>query len=338
MVNLAFGFRAGARVCAATVAACIVAAPAGADATPPEFAPPRMTPPPGEALDCYARLDAAEKGPIGVDVHFVVTNSGNLRRIRPVLAPEWVSDMAKCALRKATFQAGVRHGIPVDQEATVMLSIERLEDGVGDTLRVARIGPLVTVPLLIRRPGDATHCYPVGAGIKGEGAEVPVNFKVDADGRPVEMQLPSGTEPWAAAAITCALPRLAFYPATRGGMPVAAPAVATIMFPGPDEDVPAARRVTQPALDADGPDLDSVRAACLPKDGGVTGVVFTAFTIGENGAALAPVIFGESGNPRLDEAAKCILGKVRFTPLRIGSRRHDDVVTWALAVAGPAGN
>jgi len=297
-----------------------------------------MTPPPAALIDCYARFDTAESIHDDFDVRLVVTKSGAPRWIRPVDAPGWVSDLAKCALRKATFRPGIQYGIAVDQEVTVTLSVERVEDGVGDTLRVTRIGPLVTVPMLFRRPGDATHCYPVGAGIEGEGAEVSVNFKVDADGKPVEMQLPPGTEPWADAAITCALPRLTFYPATRGGMPEAGPAVATIVFPGPDEKVPASRKVTQPALDASGPELDLARAECRPAGLDVTGVVFTAFTIGENGAAVAPVIFRTSGDPRLDQAAKCILARVRFTPLRIGSRRHEDVVTWALAVAAPAGN
>jgi hypothetical protein len=246
--------------------------------------------------------------------------------------------MAKCAIRRASFRPGIQYGIAADQEVTVKLSIERVEDGVGDTLRVSRIGPLVTVPMLFRRPGDATHCYPVGAGIEGEGAEVPVNFSVDANGKPVAMQLPAGTDPWADAAITCALPRLTFYPATRGGKPEAGPAVATIVFPGPEEKVPASRKVTQPRLDPGGPGLDSVLAECRPAGPVVNGVVFTAFTIGENGAAVSPVIFGTSDDPRLDEVAKCILAKVRFTPLRIGSRRHDDVVTWALAIANPAGN
>lgn len=134
----------------------------------------------------------------------------------------------------------------------------------------------------------------------------------------------------------CMSRKMQFAPATRDGVAVPAEVwipVRLSAYAGQGDDVSAPVLASTPAQ------FLAATEECYPAElraAASEGSVKLKLQVSPGGAVSSPVVAGSSGNPALDAAARCIVRRLRFTPVMVDGQPRDVEVTWTLPVKPPA--
>ncbi len=191
--------------------------------------------------------------------------------------------------------------------------------------------PVIKPPAILAHV-DFSDCYPIGSTVRYREGTVTVSLSIDADGKITDVEFPPGTPRWLANAAQCAVDRHEFTPGTLDGVPVESQATLPINFRVRGSSGQPAPAIVRPALRSDEPELEAAYRDCYPAD--LTGerVILYRSTVGVDGRARGTKAVPGSGDPRLDKAGACVLGKLRFIPALRGSQAVKVTITWSLLV------
>lgn len=173
-------------------------------------------------------------------------------------------------------------------------------------------------PRAIGNVSNATdNCYALHSRNGVVAGEVAVTIMVDAHGRVTGASSPAGTEERLAAAAQCVAVTMRYEPATLDGEPVPGKVSLAVGFPSPPElreDPRKAIEFCQPAIDP---------LATL--NGAYEGVLDLLVRVGKDGR-VSETVLPEGILPWMEEAAKCVAGRLAFFPARL---RLVAVESWA---------
>lgn len=319
---------------AAMAASGVVAAPV-TDAPAGPRVPPRMVKAAGGYDDCQV----ATPQPVGpeteVYARLTVAADGSLGKISLAeSATEWMAQLTACVLRRTEFRAALRDGAAVESTASLHIALAAGAGG-DSTARVVAVGPLITAPTMKRRDPGPIVCYPIGVDVADADARKAVRITILPDGSKGGLKLPADSPDWLEGSALCTLSRLEFEPGTVDALPVTSEATLPIVFRDAGSQVRPEYRLTAPRLASSEEQEEAAYRACYPPVLQTTTRVHFQFEIGTGGHVRNPEVVKGSGDARIDEVAKCVLGKLKFTPMLRGSRRVEATVTWALWVRPP---
>ena len=152
------------------------------------------------------------------------------------------------------------------------------------------------------------NCYAMHSRGGVVAGEVMVTIMVDARGRVTGASSPAGTEEHLAAAAQCVVVTLHYTPATLDGEPVPGKVSLAVGFPNPPElreDPRKAIEFCQPAIDP---------LATL--NGAYEGNIDLLVRVGKDGR-VAETVLPEGILPWMDQAARCVAGRLAFFPARL---------------------
>ena len=152
------------------------------------------------------------------------------------------------------------------------------------------------------------NCYKLHSRMGVVTGEVTVTVAVDEQGQVAGAMSPPGTDDALAAAGQCVAVLMKFEPATRDGEPVAGQADVTVGFPNPPglkQDLRHAIEYCQPAIDAH-----------RTTHGAFEGELDLLVRVGKDGK-VAETVLPDGLLPWMEEAAKCVAGKLAFFPARL---------------------
>ncbi len=161
------------------------------------------------------------------------------------------------------------------------------------------------------------NCYAMHSRGGVVTGEVEVTIMVDAQGRVTGASSPPGTEERLAAAAQCVAVTMRYEPATLDGEPVAGKVSLDIGFPTP----PSLREPARKTIEYCQPAIDPLATLNNAYEGGLDLLV----RVGKDGR-VAETVLPEGLLPWMDEAARCVAGRLAFFPARL---RLVAVESWA---------
>lgn len=280
---------------AATAASGVVTAPA-TDAPVGPRVPPRMLRAPGGYEDCQAQTGQALGPEEKVSARLTVASDGSLDKISlPESTPDWMAELTACVLRRTEFRAALRGGSAVESTANLFITFAAGATG-ALTVRVDKVGPLITPPALHRDDRQFLGCHPVGVNLTEANARQVVLVTILPDGSKGGFKLPAGAPEWLEGSALCVLSQIGFSAGTRDGQPVTSEATLPIVFADFGMESKPEYRLTAPKLSSTEEEIEAAYRTCYP--------------------------------PELQT-------QLKFTPLLRGSRRVASTVTWPLWVRPP---
>lgn len=136
---------------------------------------------------------------------------------------------------------------------------------------------------------------------------------IEIDGKASVDEWPAGASAEFRKTVECVLPLMRIAPATQDGVPVASRV--RLPFQLALADAPDERVVLQPPRAVSGPeDRAKARAACVPAGLEPVSAPMLAIEVDTGGKVTRAQVVESSGDPRVDEAARCIARKTRFAP------------------------
>lgn len=157
--------------------------------------------------------------------------------------------------------------------------------------------------------GNATdNCYAMHSRSGVVAGEVEVTIMVDAHGRVTGASSAAGTEERLAAAAQCVAVTMRYEPASLNGEPVAGKVSLAIGFPNP----PTLREPARKAIEYCQPAIDPLATLT----GAYEGELDLLVRVGKDGRVVETVL-PEGVLPWMEEAAKCVAGRLAFFPARL---------------------
>lgn len=151
-------------------------------------------------------------------------------------------------------------------------------------------------------------CYAMHSRDGVVTGEVEVTIIVDAHGRVAGASSPAGTEDRLAAAAQCVAVTMRYEPATLDGEPVAGKVTIDIGFPNP----PTLREPARKAIEYCQPAIDPLATLNNAYEGELDLLV----RVGKDGRVVETVL-PDGLLPWMDEAARCVAGRLAFFPARL---------------------
>ena len=136
-----------------------------------------------------------------------------------------------------------------------------------------------------------------------------MKLTVNPDGTASDLEMPLGSEPWHEETARCVIDRITFTPGSRDGQPVKAEASMPILMRTEGDSVAVS------SLRSSNEEVEAAYRACYPPDTLAMTSAFYTFDIATNGKLKNPKVIKSSGDPRLDDAGKCILSLLEFKPM-----------------------
>lgn len=172
------------------------------------------------------------------------------------------------------------------------------------------------VPAQLLDAGDSrarSACYAASLLQSGTETESTVTLLIEADGTASVDRWPAGVSPGFQQTVECLLPLMRLSPATADGLPVASRA--TLPFQLVLGHEPDAEVRLEPPVARSTPELMAkTRAGCIPASLQGKGEPVLAIEVDTAGRVTRTRVVESSGDPQVDEAARCIAGKTRFAP------------------------
>ncbi len=257
---------------------------------------------------------------------------------------------SECLRQRMTAMKGEAGATPVQQAAVERIGSGLINDAVdraewiatafNEELRKFKARPQDAVgkrfvPARMNGELDLSGCVtPQIAGLTGNFR---MRLSVDPSGAATVEEL----TPLAAATslfglAACASGKLAFTPATRDGKAVTSefwiPFRLSAYAGQADSDL------TQPTLASTPQDFLAATNECYPQEAraaAAEGMVKMKILLSSGGFVRKPVVAEGSGNAVLDETARCIVRRLRFTPVMIDDQPQDAEITWTVPVKTP---
>lgn len=172
------------------------------------------------------------------------------------------------------------------------------------------------VPARLLDAGDGrarSKCY--SDVLRRSGVELTgtVTLLIEADGTASVERWPAGVSPEFSKTVECVLPLMRFAPATESGAPVASRM--HLPFQLALADALEENVVVRPPAAVSRPeDRARARAACVPEGLQAASAPMLALEVDTGGRVVRARVVESSGDPRVDEAARCIAMMTRFAP------------------------
>jgi TonB family protein len=260
-------------------------------------------------------------------VQLRIAADGTLEKFTlPERSPDWMKELAGCAVEKFRFAPATRQGVAEARDAFFTIKFRARGPEELAYITVEDVGPLITSPFLVRGSQDTSDCYPDRIRRPGQLSRIVVTMKIMPDGSATDVALPTGSEPWHEETIHCLLDRINFFPGTVDGLPVSAQATLPFVIQF------HAGKINTPELRSSTEQLEAAYHACYPPDLATVAAAFYSFDIAANGRVTNPKVVDGTGNARLDEAGVCIMKMLEFTPLMKNGRAMRSHVTWRLPI------
>jgi hypothetical protein len=204
----------------------------------------------------------------------------------------------------------------------------------GGLAPAAAAEPVITPPRMGPQSGDYSECYPIGSRQFGREGRIVVDIVIQPDGSVSELHFPAGAESWQKTAAECMVRQMKFIPGAVDGRPVEAQASLPINFSlvGSSGKAPA---MDWPELRSDAGEVQAAYRDCYPPGFATEQVSVYRFTVGVDGRTRGIKLLESGGDVALDDAGRCIIGKLRFRPLLRGDQAIKSTLSWPLRVAPP---
>jgi len=195
-------------------------------------------------------------------------------------------------------------------------------------------------PISVSGNGESilNSCYPDSARREGTEGRLVIRVLVGQDGVVKSTRLPDGVVDWQRKAADCLARKMLFEPARLAdGTPVAAIAKVPIEFylASPGEDI---ERVTYASLSSTAEEIAQIHRSCYPADllpAGPSGEALYRVHLSTRGRVTKLELLDSSGDPRLDEAGRCIVKAYKFEPARRDGRPLASKFAWKVKVRPP---
>lgn len=306
--------------------------PVLAYAGPESFVPARISGGMDEALTCQTKTESRDDVPREFVATFTITRKGEAeKRTLPDNTPPSVKELADCVLDRLTFKPEVSQFAKSGVRATIRLDVEVVD--ANDTLRlgVKGVGPLITRP---RHLASATRAlercvnnrYPKSGIVR-----FIIKATISADGDIIAMEPLAGAPAWVYEVADCLKPDLEFLPGTRDGATVESQANLPIALHAQD----SSGNLSYPEPPSDSQHIEDAYRACYPPEQAAMSTVVYNFDVETDGSTSGAKIVRGSGDEILDQAASCILARLRFSPMLRDGRAVKANITWELPVRPP---
>jgi TonB family protein len=247
-------------------------------------------------------------------------------------APAWMQQLSQCILDRIDFVPGTSKGKAVKARAELLLNFANGDGLELGTIQVLTVGPLITAPHLLGRPGHVLeNCLPRNSPSSGV-SRIVIETTITPDGRIANVDVPVGSPAWVEIAARCLQKRLKFAPGTRDGYPVEAQAKIPITLH--NESLPPGN-VTEPKPPTDREEVEAAYRECYPPDLAAMESIYYSFDVDTEGRTSNVKVVRGSGDERLDQAGVCIVSKLRFSPLMHGDTALKSKITWELPIRPP---
>lgn len=301
-----------------------------AAARAPEFRAVTMRLPAGDFADCRAAADLLPDQTSNVTLHVSLDAAGGVEEIDfPEEATAWQRVLGRCAVKSLGFDPEVRDGQASSTRAQLDVNFAAVTDGAPGQARVVSVDDLATPPRLPRNSSSVFGRCLTFSSPGREGWLYVAEVTIGADGGIKATKLPGDAPSWMVETTRCVAAELRLYPGTHDGEPVES--VATIPFHLRHDDVGI--ESAEPPTDREA--IEAAYRACYPPDQLAMGTVLFNFDVTVDGDVSGARIVRSSGDIVLDQAAACILPRLRFEPSRRDGKPIRSNISWELPVRPP---
>lgn len=297
----------------------------------PGYTPLRLAEPVTDVSSCEVTPEDGAAMTGAVNLSLKIDERGRIGESSlPDGSPAWQRVLADCVLGKIRLSPEIRDFKPAAASATLRIAFEPVGEGESRLQRLTSLGPLLT-PARHRASGsEMSRC--IRSNLPAGGVDrVILTLTVAPDGSIRDVEVPAGADGWPARTAECLKRKVSLFPGSRNGVAVESQVRLPVMlysdYKYPDLQAP------EPPSD---PDLiEAAYRACYPSDQLAMGSVHFTLDVNADGSVSNAKIVRSSGDPVLDEAASCILPRLKFKPMMRGKKPVKSSIAWELPVRPP---